>query len=87
MKQQALFEGGKASIVMVEDNKGKTHYFRLDEVAMISHSCYSLEDNLEAVEVVCGGIFHNFLLNVDLTDSLLRAWFFVSGDNRPTGKF
>jgi hypothetical protein len=87
MKQQVLFEGGKASIAMVDDSKGKTHYFRLDEVSAISHSCYSLDDNLESVEVVCNGVFHNFLLNCDLTDDLLRAWFFVSGDNRPASKF
>lgn len=87
MKQQVLFEGGKASIAMVIDNLGKNHYFRLDEVAAISHYCHSLDDNLAAVEVVCGCVFHNFLLNCDLTDDLLRAWFFVSGDNRPTSKF
>lgn len=87
MKQQVLFDGGKSTIAMVCDSKSKSHYFRLDEVSQISHSCYSLDDNLEAVEVVCGGISHNFLLNCDLTDDLLRAWFFANGNNRPTDMF
>ncbi len=87
MKQQVLFDGGKASIVMIVDNKGADRYFRLDQVSGISHHTYSLEDNLEAVEVICGGTIHNFLLNVDLTDHLLQAWFFVNADNRPSRKF
>ncbi|WP_288654698.1 MULTISPECIES: hypothetical protein [Pantoea] len=87
MKQQVLFDGGKASIAMVCDSKGKDHYFRLDEVSAISQRLYSLEDNLEAVEVVCGGVSHSFCLNCDLCDDLLRAWFFASGDNRPSSKF
>ena len=87
MKQQVLFEGGKATVAMVCDYHRNTHYIRLDVVSMITHSCISLDENLESVEVACGAVYRKFTLNVDLCDDLLRAWFFVSGDNRPAGKF
>lgn len=87
MKQQVLFDGGKASIATVFDYHGKSHYIRLDRVDMISHTCMSLEENLEEVVLVAGALHRKFTLNCDLTDDLLRAWFFVNGNNRPTDKF
>ncbi|WP_191923012.1 hypothetical protein [Pantoea agglomerans] len=87
MKQQVLFDAGKATIATVFDCSGKSHYIRLDQVSMISHSCVSLSENLEEVEVACGTVYRKFTLNCDLTDDLLRAWFFVNGNNRPRDMF
>lgn len=87
MKQKVLFDGGKATIATVFDYHGKSHYIRLDRVDMISQSCISLEENLEEVTVMAGALYRKFTLNCDLTDDLLRAWFFANGNNRPTDVF
>lgn len=87
MKQQVLFDGGKATIATVFDYHGKSHYLRLDQVDMISHACMSLTESLEEVTVMAGAMHLKFTLNCDLTDDLLRAWFFANGNNRPKDVF
>lgn len=87
MKQQVLFDGGKATIATVFDYHGKSHHIRLDQVDIISHSCISVEENIEEVVIMAGALYRKFTLNVDLTDELLVAWFFANGNNRPTEKF
>ena len=83
MKQQVLFEGGRASVVLIDDSKGQRHFINLRNVSAITTREHDREKCLKEVAVVTDGGVAAFILNCDLYTDLVDAWLFVNAENWP----